>query len=192
MPNLNAAGSVQQQLDRMTPAAADAKLGTLLAELISRVTVLQNRLNTCLLNSPVLAIKAASSTVVKASAAFIANINGVLVRKAANTDMAALAGTLATAKSAAWPFYIDATGALTTGAKTADAADHASAVALIPATPDGLALIGILVLDNATGSNFVGGTTALDTASLTATYYNTNGVNLAGVLTTPADLESRY
>lgn len=190
--NINAAASVQAQLDRSSPAAADAKLGTLLAELIARITVLQNRLNTFVASSPGLAIKQASSTLAKAGTAFIAYINGTEVRKPANTDMPALSGTLATAKSAAWVFYIDATGALSVSAKTADAADHASAVALIPATPAGLAQIGVLVLDNATGSNFVGGTTALDVASLTATYYNTHGCNFAGVLTTPLDLESRY
>lgn len=192
MANINAAGTVQSELNRSSPAANDAKLGDVLADLIFRVTVLQNRLNTYCASSAGLVIKAASSTLAKAGTAFIAYVNGTLVRKAANTDMPALAGTLATAKSAAWVFYVDATGTLSVSTKTADAADHASAVALIPATPSGLAQIGILVLDNATGSNFVGGTTALDAASLTATYYNTHGVNFAGTLSTPTDLESRY
>lgn len=192
MPNVNAAGSVQAQLDRMGPAAADAKLGTLLAELIAKLDAAQKRGNTYVASNATLAIKAGGSTLVKATNAFCACINGTLVRKAAATDMPALAGTLATAKSAAWVFYIDSTGALSVSTKTADAASHDAALALVPTTPVGLAQIGILVLDNATGSNFVGGTTALDTASLTATYYNTHGINMAGVLPTISDLESRY
>ena len=37
------------------------------------------------------------------------------------------------------------------------------------------AMVGFIVVTNATGSNFVGGTTALDTGSLTVTYYSPVG-----------------
>jgi hypothetical protein len=37
MSNINAAGSVQSSLNRCNPAAADAKLGDVLAELIAQV-----------------------------------------------------------------------------------------------------------------------------------------------------------
>lgn len=163
--------SKRKLLNEATPGLKMAGLG----HILNAASMLLSRVNTVLLASAGLAIKAGSSAIVKAASAIIANVNGVLVRKAANTDMPALVGTLATAKSAAWPFYIDGSGTLTTGAKTADAASHDAALALVPIVPLGLAQIGILLLDNATGSNFVGGTTALDVGSLTATYYNTPG-----------------
>lgn len=166
---INGTGNVQDELNRMLPAAAHAKLGDLLAELISKHNIGRNSM----LTKAGLAIKAGGSAVVKAATAFAAVVDGVPLRKAANTDMAALAGTLATAKSALWAFYVDAAGTLTTSAKTADVDDHAAAMALLPVTPSGKAMIGFIIIDNATGSNFVGGTTALDTGSLTVTYYDT-------------------
>lgn len=171
MSNIKSAATLQDQLNRCMPIAHDTKLGDLIAALIVAV----NAVTAACLTKAGLAIKASTSPTVKAANAILANIGGVYVSKAANTDMAALVGSLATAKSAAWAFYIDASGTLSTSDKTADAADHAAAVALIPAVPAGQAQIGVLVLDNATGAAFVGGTTALDTASLTATYYDTVG-----------------
>lgn len=159
----------QSQLNKMAPAAKNASLGDLLAEVVSKMNVQQSSM----LTKAGLVIKAGSSAIVKAGSAFAAVVGGTPVRKAANTDMAALVGTLATAKSALWAFYIDAAGTLTTSAKTADADTHAAAMALLPVTPAGKAMIGFIIVDNATGSNFVGGTTALDAASLTVTYYDT-------------------
>ncbi len=137
-------------------------------------------------NNAGLVIKAGSSAIVKAGTAFAAMFNGVPVVKAANTDMAALVGTLATAKTAIWAFYIDAAGTLTASAKTADAADVASALALFPATPATKALIGFITVVNASGAPFVGGTTALDAASVTTTYYSTVGVGSSAALTAAA------
>lgn len=45
MPNINAAGTVQSQLNRMNPASADAKLGDLLAELITKHNALLVKLD---------------------------------------------------------------------------------------------------------------------------------------------------
>jgi hypothetical protein len=39
MANINAAGSVQSELNRSTPAASDAKLGDVLADLIKQVNL---------------------------------------------------------------------------------------------------------------------------------------------------------
>lgn len=186
--------TVQDQLNRAMPAMKHGMVGDVLADLIAGYTALQAREMSRALSPITFAIKAGGSTLAKASSAFIAVASGVLVQKAANTDMAALAGTLATAKSAAWAWYIDSAGNLTTSAKTADAASSAAAVALLPAPPAGLAQLGVVVIDNATGSNFVGGTTALDTASLTVTYYPTPGaIVLAGTTegTVLKDLEHR-
>lgn len=192
MPNYNAGGqTVQSALNRMSPAAADAKLGDTLADLISTGNDNRARLNSFTMSSPGLVIKNASSPTVKAGTAFVANILGALVRKAANTDMPAISGVLATARSAAWVFFIDATGILSVSAKTADALTHDAALALLSATPSGVAMVGILVVDNASGSTFTAGTTNLDAAGITATYYNTIGANI-GTTTTVKDLESRY
>lgn len=165
----------QRQVNNSTPANARAKVGDAIADLIAQSNIIRTRSNSSMLSNAGLAIKAGSSAIVKAGTAFAALAAGSPVHKAANTDMAALVGTLATAKSAVWAFYIDAAGTLTTSAKSADAASDAAAIALLPATPDDKAMIGFILVNNATGSNFVGGTTALDTASLTVTYFNTTG-----------------
>jgi hypothetical protein len=169
-------GNNQDELNRMAPATSHAQLGTLLVEMIAAHNALVNRANSVILTKAGLAIKAGASAIVKAVSAFAAVVSGTIVRKAANTDMAALVGTLATARSAAWAFYIDAAGTLTTSTKTADLTTHALAIAALPATPLNKALIGWIVVDNATGTNFVGGTTALDTGSLTVTYYDSAGL----------------
>jgi hypothetical protein len=44
---------------------------------------------------------------------------------------------------------------------------------LFPTVADGQVVIGFVIVDDGTGSNFVPGTTALDTGSLTVTYINT-------------------
>lgn len=128
------------------------------------------RANNFVLNSGGLAIKGASSAVVKTGNAINAVIKGVLIAKAAG-DMPALSGTVANGKKAAWIFTIKADGSLTTTASNLDAANLADIV--LPQTPDDEALIGFVIVENGTGSNFVGGTTALDTSNLTVTYVNT-------------------
>lgn len=45
MPNVNASGSVQSQLNRSSPSASDAKLGDLLAEVISELNALKTKHN---------------------------------------------------------------------------------------------------------------------------------------------------
>ncbi|MDB5550518.1 MAG: hypothetical protein JWL86_502 [Rhizobium sp.] len=163
---------LQKELNHAMPIFGDVKFGDMLVAILASINALITP--EAVLTNAGLAIKAGGSAIVKSVNAILAVVNGVFIRHAAS-DMAALVGTLATAKSAAWAFYIDGSGTLTTSAKTADAATHDAALALLPVPPVGLAQIGILVLDNATGAPFIGGTTALDTASLTATYYNTQG-----------------
>ncbi len=45
MPNFNVAGTAQAQLNRMNPAAADAKLGDVLADLIAKHNALLAKLD---------------------------------------------------------------------------------------------------------------------------------------------------
>lgn len=176
--------TIQSRLNRSSPVAREAMLGDMLNDIItshnallSDAAALRALENTATLTKAGLAINAAASPLVKTTAPLAAVVAGAPVRKAAGTAMPALAGALATAKSALWAFYIDGLGNLTVSAKTADAATHDAAVALLPTPPAGVSMIGFVVVDNATGANFVGGTTALDAASLTVTYYDTIGSN---------------
>ena len=122
------------------------------------------------MNSAGLAIKAGGSAVVKSVNTVTAMIDGVLVSKAA-ADMAALVGTIAAAKKGVFVFTLKADGTLTTRAGLLTAASLAAIT--FPAIPAGEVVVGFLVVENGTASDFVGGTTALDTASLTCTYVNT-------------------
>lgn len=179
--NLDIAGLGKAILADLT--ALKTRITTLLAD----VTAIRANTLTGMLAPATLAIKAGGSAIVKSSSLFMAKANGTLVYKAANTDMSAIAGTLATAKAAAWAFYIDSEGTITTSTKTADVADLAAAFAALPAPPAGKAQIGVVIVANATGSNFVAGTTALDTGSLTVTYINNVGnVAVPAALTTSA------
>lgn len=170
------AASIAKLTSAMKGSRVSKEVRLLLEAVKADLTALRTRINSCTLSSAGLAIKAGGSAIVKAGTAFSALANGTLVIKAANTDMSALVGTLATAKAAAWAFYVDSAGTITTSAKTADVADAAAAIALLPSAPDGNAMIGFITVANATGSNFVGGTTALDAVSVTTAYYNTSGL----------------
>lgn len=166
--------SVQAKINKIAPAAKEVGLGDILNDLITAQNAAIAQLGNACMTKAGLAIHGSASALAKSVNPIAALVAGVPIRKVAS-DMPALAGTLATAKSAAWAFYIDGTATLSTSAKTADAASHDAALKLLAAPPAGKALIGFLVIDNATGSNFVGGTTALDTGSLTVTYYDVMG-----------------
>lgn len=170
-------------LNQESPTAALAQMGTFLKALVDQVNALRTDLaaiwpgnNTFLLAAPTLVIKAGSSAVVKSSSAIAALVAGSYVTKAADTDMSALAGTLATAKAALWEFYIDSSGTLSTSTKTADAANAAAALALRPTRPSNKLSLGYIIVANASGSNFVGGTTALDATGVTVTYVSADAV----------------
>jgi len=171
-------------LNRESPTLARLPLGDFLTSLITTINALRadvvtlKTTNAYLTTAPTLAIKAASGVLVKSTGAFAAMISGVAVAKSAATDMAALAGTLATAKSAAWAFEMDAAGTLTTLAKTADVATADLAVAALAAVSANKVRVGYIVVTNTSGSNFVGGTTALDATGIAVTYVNTAALAL--------------
>jgi hypothetical protein len=99
---------------------------------------------------------------------------GVLVTKAANTAMAALAGTVANATFNVFAFFIDRGGNLTSAIGSAGST---LAGVTMPTPPPGQAMIGFVIV-NPTGTGaFVGGTTALDDATVVpnAVYVNTLG-----------------
>lgn len=165
-----------EKIDRSSPIAYKFRLGTRLEriqEMLNALIADVQRVylqNVFLLTAPVLVIKASSSPTVKSSGAFSALIAGAVQSKAADTDMSALVGTLATAKYAAWAFEMDSSGTITTRTKTADQATAAEAIAALPSTTANKVALGYIVVHNTSGSNFTGGTTALDAAGITVTY----------------------
>lgn len=135
---------------------------------------LADRYSSQMLGSGGLVIKAGASALVKAGSAFYAMANGVLVTKAANTDMAALSGTVTNATFNVFAFYIDSAGTLTSLMGTAGAS---LALVKLPEPPQGKAMVGFTVINPTGTGDFVGGTTALDDATVVpnAAYVNTVG-----------------
>jgi hypothetical protein len=133
-----------------------------------------DRLSSQLLTSGALVIKAGASALVKAGSILYATANGKIVTKAANTDMAALAGTVAADLFNVFCFFIDAAGTLTTSMGTAGAS---LAAVKFPAIPAQKAMVGFVIINPTGTGDFVGGTTALDDATVVpnALYVNTVG-----------------
>lgn len=134
-----------------------------------------DRLSTQSLNTAGLAIKAGGSAIVKTGAtAYYAVCRGDLVTKAPATDMAALVGTVTNAKFNVFCFFVNAAGTLSTAMGT----EGATLAAVIPpAPPEGSAQLGFVIINPTGTGNFVGGTTALDDATVVpnAVYINTIG-----------------
>lgn len=127
------------------------------------------------LSSAGLVIKAGGSAVVKTGASTTyAMANGRLVSKAAATDMAALVGSVSNAKFNVFAFFIDQSGTLTSAMGI-----EASTLAGVkfPPIPVGKAMLGFVIINPTGTGNFVGGTTALDDATVVpnAGYVNTVG-----------------
>lgn len=139
---------------------------------------LADRLGNRTINSPGLAIKAGGSAIVKAGSAFDALLSdgkvGRLVVKAANTDMAALAGTVVNATHNVYAFFIDRSGTLTSAMGIAGAS---AAAVTLPPVPAGKACLGYVRINPTGTGNFVGGTTPLDDATVVpnAVYVNVVG-----------------
>ena len=132
-----------------------------------------------LLNSGALAIKAGGSAIVKIGAAIYATAVDaagavVLVTKAANTDMAALAGTVTADMFNVYCFFVDSAGTLTTSMGTEGATLGA---VVFPTFSNTKTCIGFLIVNPTGTGNFVGGTTALDDVTVVpnAVYVNTVG-----------------
>jgi hypothetical protein len=119
-----------------------------------------------------LAIKAGGSAVVKAGTLCKAFVNGVLVSIAANTDMAALVGTITADKFNVYVFYAGSDGTPHTamGTEGTNLAD-----VVFPTIPADHAVLGFVIVNPTGTGNFVGGTTALDDATVVpnAVYVNT-------------------
>ena len=119
------------------------------------------------LNSGGLAIKAGSNVAAKTASAVYYFIGGKLYTKAAG-DMAALSGTITNGKVNVFVFTVNAAGTVATAMGTEGATIDA---VVFPTTPAASAVIGFVYLTPA-NVNFVGGTSFLDGANITAVYVN--------------------
>lgn len=130
-----------------------------------------DRLSSVVFTSAGLAIKATASPTVKASNAFYAFVRGTPVKVAANTDMAALSGTVTNGKHNVYAFYVDAAGNLSSQMGTEGSS---FSTITFPTPPVGKAVIGYVYINPTGTGSFVGGTTALDDATVVpnATYIN--------------------
>lgn len=148
------------------------------AESIRHVTEpMGDRMSSQALATAGLLIHGGGSTVAKTGstdAYFVAK--GVLQKIAASTDMPALVGSITAGKYNVFCFFIDSAGVVTVAMGTEGAA---IANVAFPQFPKNKALIGFLIVTYA--SAFVGGTTALDTA--TTVYVNPIGAFDPTVLT---------
>ena len=124
------------------------------------------------LTSAGLVIKGAGNTLAKAGSAFYATVAGKVVTKTANTDMAALSGTVTNAKFNVFVFYIDSAGTLTSKMGVEGAS---LAAVTFPRPAVNVAPIGFVIINPTGTGNFVGGTTNLDDATVVpnAVYVNT-------------------
>ena len=144
------------------------------AALVPVINGMADRFSTQSLTSAGLVIKAGGSAIVKGGSAYYGVAQGILVNKTANTDMAALSGTVTNATFNIFCFYVDSAGTLTSQMGTAGST---LAAVKFPVLPVGKAQIGFVVINPTGTGDFVGGTTALDDATVvpTAAYINTIG-----------------
>lgn len=136
-----------------------------------------DRLSSQAVNSAGLAITGGGGTAAKIGATdFYASVNGVLVKIAAATTLTALSGSITAASFNVFCFMVDAAGTVTT---LMGREGTTLAKLVFPEFPKNKALVGFLIVTHS--STFVGGTTALDTA--TTVYVNPIGAFDPTILT---------
>lgn len=150
-------GTVVQQLAAVGAATDKNALFNILAPIADRVSSKP-------LTSPGFVIKSAASPLVKTGATVTYAIaKGVFRSIPASTDMAALVGTVLNATFNVYAFFLDSAGNLTS-------AMGAAATTLpgvkFPPIPVGTAVLGFIIVNPTGTGNFVGGTTALDDATV--------------------------
>jgi hypothetical protein len=159
--------SIRQILAPVPDTATKAALDTLIG-------YLADRLNSVSLSNAGLVIKAGSSALIKNGTAWYGIADGKLITKAANTDMAALSGTVANATFNVFAFFVTSAGTLSTVMGTAATT---LAGVKVPQKPTGSALIGYVIINPTGTGDFVGGTTAIDDGTVVpgALYINVIG-----------------
>jgi hypothetical protein len=124
--------------------------------------------------SGALAITGAGSTTAKIGSVIYGVANGAIYTKAANTNMPALVGTVTNTKFNVFVFSIDKAGNLTTQIGLEGSALN---TVVMPEPIFNNAIIGFVIINPTGTGNFVGGTTALDDATVVpnAVYVNVTG-----------------
>jgi hypothetical protein len=142
---------------------------------------IQRRLCNICFNSAGLAIKTGGSAIVKTANTIKFVVDGVLCSKAA-ADCAALVGTVTAAKFNVFVFTVNAAGTLVTYMGT-EASTRAGVV--WPTIADGEVMIGFIEVNPTGTGNFVGGTTALDDATVVpnVVYVNVTSAFIPGIET---------
>lgn len=161
-------------LDNIRRLVQSMPAGAPRSQLMPMLVALGDRMATQVLSTPGLAIKTGGSAIVKAGTLFYAAVQGVLVKVAANTDQSALVGTVTNAKFNVFCFFLDKAG---TGTSAMGVEGASLATVKWPPMPEGKALIGFVIINPTGTGNFVGGTTALDDATVVpnAAYVNVIG-----------------
>jgi hypothetical protein len=149
------------------------KFPNTLSELSALFDSLQRSTVNSMLVSGALAIKAGASALAKTAATVYFMVDGLVFSKAAS-DMAALVGTVTNATFNVFLFTVNSAGTLKSYMGTAGATLGA---VVFPAFLDGEVPIGFVIINPTGTGNFVGGTTALDDATVVpnAVYVNTVG-----------------
>lgn len=161
--------------NRISQWLAGLAVGRDAQNLLQVLNPIGDRLSSQSIATAGLAIKTGGSAIVKTgAAAYYGVANGVLVTKAAATDMPALVGTVANATFNAFAFFVDAAGTVTVALGTAGAT---LAAMKLPPIPVQKAMLGFVIINPTGTGDFTGGTTALDDATVVpnAVYVNTNG-----------------
>lgn len=143
---------------------------------------LGDRLSSQTINSAALRIKGGSaSPTVQTNAASLYVCGGKFVTKATAQDLPALSGTVANGTFNVFAFFIDATGTFTS--VMGQAASTLAGV-VFPTIPERVATVGFVIINPTGTGNFVGGTTALDDATVVpnAVFANTIGAFEPSVL----------
>jgi hypothetical protein len=160
--------NLTHRLASLSDKRAQYQLNLLLSPLFER-------LRTQTQSSAGLVIKGASSALVKTGAAVTHVVaQGIKLRIAAATDMAALSGTVTNAAFNVFVFTVDSAGTLATQMGTEGASEAAIKWPSIDSTK---AIVGYIVVNPTGTGDFVGGTTPLDDVTVVpnVVYINTLG-----------------
>lgn len=163
---------MQATIQQLVNAIPDPNTETALTPILR---ALGDRLSSQTINTAALRIKGGSaSPIVQTNAVSAYVVNGHLVAKASATDLPALVGTVTNATFNVFAFFIDQAGTLTSSMGIAGSTLFR---VVFPSIPEGKAVIGYVTINPTGTGNFVGGTTALDDATVVpnAVFCNTLG-----------------
>lgn len=133
------------------------------------------------LSSPGLVISAGASPLVKTTAVFPYTVDGNILVSGAAGDLPSLTSasiSIAPGNTGCITVSVSPAGYVFTDAPLDQLTSGITGlfpITAMAAVPNGRALVGYIIVKNASASNFIGGTTAFDAASLTVTYLNAIG-----------------